>query len=56
MLDRTAVLLANNMSISISCRPNKVDLKSSSVQSQELLNLVLLPTYLEGRLTPLESP
>jgi hypothetical protein len=56
MLDRTTVLLADNMSVSMSYRPNEVDLKSSFVQSQELPNLVLLPTYLEGRLTPLKSP
>jgi hypothetical protein len=48
--------LASNISVSTSCRPIKVDLKSYSVPFQEPLNPVLLSTDLEGRLTPLESP
>jgi hypothetical protein len=40
----------------MSYRLIKVDLKPSSVYFQEPPSLVLLPTDLEGPLTPLESP
>jgi hypothetical protein len=56
MLDRTMVPLVNNTSISTSYYPIKVDLKSYSMLFQESLNPAPLPTNLEGRLTPLESP
>jgi hypothetical protein len=56
MLDRTTVPLVDNTSVSTSYRLIKVDLKSYSVLFQESLNPVPLPTDLEGRLTPLESP
>jgi hypothetical protein len=56
MLDKTVVLLAYKTSVSMSYYPIKVDLKPSSVYFQEPLSLVLLPTNLEGPLTPLKSP
>jgi hypothetical protein len=56
MLNRTAIPLASNISVSTSYYPIKVDLKSYSMPFQEPPNPVLLPTDLKGRLTPLESP
>jgi hypothetical protein len=56
MLNRTAVPLASNISISTFYYLIKVNLKSYSMPFQEPLNLVLLPTNLEGQLTPLKSP
>jgi hypothetical protein len=55
MLNRTMVSLINNTSISMFYRLIEVDLKSYSGPFQEPLNLVLLSTDLEDRLTPLES-
>jgi hypothetical protein len=56
MLDKTTVSLVDNTFISMSYRLIKVDLKSYSMLFQESLNPVPLPTDLEDRLTPLESP